>query len=172
MGARWGLLFSNMRPVVDYDRFGNTAGMVEMTQQSLSAVRALRVALLLVVALIAALSLVAMHSVAASVSATHISGSVESQPSTIAYTTTHTDAVPHDSETPNADGCPCPDGSNSSAGIAECAPLASPAGVTVVAQLRAECVLATPISPRIAQRAEAVAQPTAPSLHVLSISRT
>jgi len=147
-----------------------------VTQQGTSAVRALRVTLLLVVALIAAISLVAMHAVAASASATNISGSIESQPSTIVPTTTHTDTdtdtVAHNSQTPTVDVCACPGGSNSSAGMVVCASLASPASGTVVAQLRAECAPVSPLSPRTEQRALVVAQPTAPSLHVLSISRT
>jgi hypothetical protein len=143
-----------------------------VTQHGTSAVRALRVTWVLVVALIAALSLVAMHAVAASAGATNISGSIESQPSTIVPTTIHSDTVQHNSETPTVDVCPCPGGSNSSAGMAECAPVASPAGVTVVAQLRAECAPVSPLSPRTALRALVVVQPTAPSLHVLSISRT
>jgi hypothetical protein len=141
-----------------------------MTRQGISAVHALRVTLLLVAALIATLSLVAMHSVSAS--AAHSPGSTESQPSVIVPTATHTDAVPHNSESPHVDVCPCPGGSDSSASMAECAPLASPAGVTVVARLRAECAPLAPPSPRTALRALVVAQPTAPSLLVLSISRT
>ncbi|GAA1219198.1 hypothetical protein GCM10009655_18390 [Rhodoglobus aureus] len=147
-----------------------------MTQQGISAVRALRIALLVVAALIAAISLVAMHSVVASASAnanaTFVSSAIAGQPSSTAPTATHTDVVSHNSETPNIDVCPCPGSSSSSAGMAECAPLASLAGVTVVAQLRAECAALLPPLPRTALRALVVAQPTAPSLHVLSISRT
>jgi len=151
-----------------------------VAQQRVNVLRALRAVLLLVVALMAVVSLVAMHSVAASAStdsSTELSSSSaniwsDAEPAANAQPAPHSDAAPHDLDSPSVEVCPCSSGSDPSMVAAECSTSVSLSGPTVVASLRAQCAELAPFSPLAAQRTGAVAQPTAPSLHVLSISRT
>jgi hypothetical protein len=156
--------------------------VVGVAQQRLNLVSVLRAASMLIVVLATVVSLVAMHSVAASVgtsvsasvSASDISNSDQSEANTNAHTAAHADVIPHDAGGSSVAVWPCTGQgeSDSSSVMSECAPLASLGGLTAVAQLRAECAEIAPHSPLAPQRTGTVAQPTAPSLHVLSISRT
>ncbi|MBH0083880.1 hypothetical protein [Salinibacterium sp. SWN167] len=143
-----------------------------MMQQTIGGLQALRFALVLLVATVAVVSLIAMHSAVVNATATQSVVSAVNEPSVVAHAVVHTDVAPHDSNAPAVDVCPCPGGSDAESGMVECTPLAAPGGTIAVAQLWTECAVLTPLSPRTAQHALVTAQPTAPSLHVLSISRT
>jgi len=147
--------------IIDLD---TKQGVIGVAQQRVNVVRALRGVFLLVVALMAVVSLVAMHSVAASAAADSNTGVSSSAP--------HTDTATHDLDSPNAEVCPCSSGSDPSMVAAECSTSVALSGPTVVASLRAQCAELAPLSPLASQRTGTVAQPTTPSLHVLSISRT
>jgi len=153
-----------------------------VAQHRVNVVRALHAVFLLVVALMAVVSLLAMHAVVASAaadsntgvssSAENFPGDTDAAPASNANPAAHTDTAPHDLNSPNAEVCPCGSGPEPSMVAAECSTSVALSGPTVVASLRAQCVELAPLSPLAPQRTGTVAQPTAPSLHLLSISRT
>ncbi|WP_010205501.1 hypothetical protein [Salinibacterium sp. PAMC 21357] len=138
-------------------------GVVGVAGQATNIVRTLHAALLLIAALLTVVALVMMHSVAADASTTSAA---------TAHSAIHTDVIPHGSGTPSIELCPCPGDSGSSMSMAECAPVAAPAGLVAVASLRAECAGFAPIAPATSAHAGTLGHAKTPSLYALSISRT
>lgn len=140
-----------------------------------NSVRLLRATLLLVTAVMVAVSLVAMHSVVTSASSGSDLGEEPSVSAVMNVSANASVSAAMNVNGPDAASvelCPCPGGSDSSAVMTECTSVATLGGPVAVAALRAECAELAPVSPRAAPYTGTLAPPTAPSLFVLSISRT